>query len=116
MAGRFEGLTDEQWEMLKPCFPPLPEKRGKGGPKAEQRKVVNSIFYVLITGSRWCDLPQGKQWGARSTSHRWLGKWEEDGTLKRLKQRMLCIAQLNGQIDWEAFSVDGSFSPRKRRW
>ena len=115
MAGRFEGLTDLQWGFLSSFFPPPPQKRGKGSPPADRRKVLNSILYILITGSRWCDLPKGEQWGARSTSHRWLERWMEEGTFERIKQGLLSVAHLNGLIDWESSSVDGSFSPRKRR-
>jgi transposase len=89
------------------------KKRGKGQPPVARRNVLNSILYILITGCRWCDLPKGTQWGARSTSHRWFYKWKEDGTLERIKQGMLSIAQLNEMIDWESSSVDGSFSSGK---
>ena len=58
MSGRFEGLTDLQWGFLSSFFPPPPQKRGKGSPPADRRKVLNSILYILITGSRWCDLPR----------------------------------------------------------
>ena len=67
---------------------------------------------MIIIGCRWCDLPKGEQWGARSTSHRWLEIWKQDGTFERIKQGFLSIGQLNEQIDWESSSVDGSFSPR----
>ena len=110
MSGRFEGLTDAQWELLSLFFPE--QKRTRGYPKASKRKVLNSIFYILITGCRWCDLPKGEQWGARSTSHRWLEIWKQDGTFERIKQGFLSIGHLNEQIDWESSSVDGSFSPR----
>ena len=113
MSGRFEGLTDLQWGFLSSFFPPPPQKRGKGSPPADRRKVLNSILYILITGSRWCDLPKGEQWGARSTSHRWLERWMEEGTFERIKQGLLSVAHLNGLIDWESSSVDGSFSPGK---
>ena len=93
-------------------FPTSPNKLGKGQPRADRRKVLNSILYILITGCRCCDLPKGTQWGARSTSHRWFEKWKENGTLERIKQGMLSIAQLNEMIDWESSSLDGSFSPR----
>lgn len=112
MAGRFEGLTDPQWELLRHLFPARPVKRGRGHPRADQRKVLNSILYVLITGCRWCDLPQRDDFAARSTSHRWMQTWQADGTLDTLKQGLTSLAQLGGQIDWSAASVDGSFSPR----
>jgi hypothetical protein len=37
-------------------------------------------LWVLITGSRWCDVPRGEQWGSRPSAHRWLGRWQDDGT------------------------------------
>jgi len=112
MAGRFEGVSDAHWEAMAPYFPQPPEKRGKGHPPTPARRVVNSILYILITGSRWCDLPREPQFAPRSTSHRWLMRWQEDGTWRRFMQAMLAMAQLAGQIDWSAASVDGSFSPR----
>ena len=93
------------------CF--SQKKRGKGQPRADRRTVLNSILYILITGCRWCDIPKETQFGARSTSHRWFEKWKQNGTLERLKQGMLSIAQLNEMIDWESSSVDGSFSSGK---
>jgi len=118
MAGRFEGLSDGAWEMLKGLLPPTPEKRGKGMPPAPFRHVLNSIFYVLITGCRWCDLPDGKQWAKRSSSHRWLKRWEQDGTWQSITRGVLALADLAGKIDWSKGAVDGSFSPgegRRRR-
>ncbi len=32
MAGRFDGLTDMQWEILEPLMPKNPHKRRKGKP------------------------------------------------------------------------------------
>ena len=52
MAGRFSGLNDEQWEIGSLFFPSPPEKRGQGQSPASRRKVLNSIFYILITGGR----------------------------------------------------------------
>lgn len=116
MAGRFEGLTDEQWVLLEPLFPAMPEKRGRGKPPANRRKVLNSILYILITGSRWCDLPQDPEvFAARSTSHRWMQIWAQDGVLAHVFSGILSLAQLAGQIDWEAASVDGAFSPWEGR-
>ncbi len=70
---KFEGLTDSQWSFLAPLVSQEPEKRSKGYPHASWRKVCHSIFWILITGSRWCDLPKGEAWGARTTSHSRLG-------------------------------------------
>lgn len=112
MAGRFEGVSDAQWEAMRPFFPEPPEKLGKGRPPAPSRLIVNSILYILITGSRWCDLPEGENFAARSTAHRWLQRWAEDGTWDRFMRAVLSMAEIERAIDWSAASVDGSFSPR----
>lgn len=116
MPGRFNGLNDGQWAVLEKLLPPEPIKRGKGMPHASFRKVLNSIFYVLITGCRWCDLPEDRDiFAPKSSSHRWLVRWSEDGTLERACSGIREIADLNGMIDWSRSSVDGSFSLWQRR-
>lgn len=110
MPGRFEGLNDEQWSILSEV---VSKKSGHiGRPRSSPKAVLNTILYVLITGCRWCDVPRGEQWGKRSTAHDQLRRWQEDGTLKRLKYLLLELAELVGAINWERGSVDGAFSPR----
>lgn len=110
MAGRFEGLSDLEWKLFEDLFPE-PQKRGKGMPHAPFRFVINTLLYLLITGCRWCDVPQGPPWASKSSAHRWLQRWYQDGTLELLEQRILNIAQERGLIRWEYGAVDGSFSP-----
>ena len=71
MAGRFEGLSNLEWKLFEDLLPQPAEKRGRGMPHAPFRKVLNTQLYVLITGCRWCDIPQGEQWGSKSSAHRW---------------------------------------------
>ena len=114
MAGRFEGLSDQQWILLEPLFEStqIVIKRRPGRPESSKRQILNSILYILITGSRWCDLPKGDQWASRSTAHRWLRTWSRDGTLKIAMDSLRSVTELNQLIDWSAVCVDGSFSPR----
>jgi transposase len=95
IPGRFERLRDVEWELLLHCFPEQPKVGGKGHPQVNRRIVLNSILYVLITGSRWCDLPTGEQWGTRVTSHRWLVRWKREGILEQIKQSLRSLAHLN---------------------
>ena len=114
MAGRFEGLTDLEWRLFEDIFPKEPEKRDRGMPHAPFRHVLNTLLYVLITGCRWCDVPKGEIWASKSAAHRWLQRWEADGTLENLQARTLGIAEERGLINWNYGAVDGSFSPWKR--
>jgi len=87
----------------------------RGRPPTPVCYLLNTLLDVLITGNRWCDVPKGKQWGARSASHRALQAWTEDGTLDALKARILGIAQEEGLINGSYGATDGSFSPWEGR-
>ena len=111
MAGRFEGVSDLEWRLFEDVFPPTPPKRGRGMPHAPFRKILNTLLYILITGCRWCDVPCGAQWASKSATHRWLQRWQADGTLAAMQARILGIAEERGMIHWEYGAVDGAFSP-----
>lgn len=111
MAGRFDGLSDLEWRLFEDVFPPAPQQRGRGMPHAPFREIVNTLLYVLITGCRWCDVPRGPQWASKSATHRWLKRWQADGTLAAMQARTLGVAEEKGLIRWEYGAVDGAFSP-----
>jgi transposase len=111
MAGRFEGLSDLEWRLFEDVLPAAPQKRGRGMPHAPFRQIVNTLLYILITGCRWCDIPRGPQWASKSATHRWLQRWQADGTLAAMQARILGIADERGMIHWEYGAVDGAFSP-----
>src|SRR6516162_3774122 len=98
MAGRFEGVRELAWRLFADVFPPAPPKRGRGMPHAPCRKILNTLLYVLITGCRWCDVPRGPQWGSKSATHRWLQRWQANGTLAAMQARILGIAEEQGGL------------------
>lgn len=50
-------LTDEQWQILRPLFPPPPPAGSPGCPPADPRAVLEGILWKLITSSPWHQLP-----------------------------------------------------------
>jgi transposase len=115
MAGRFEGWSDLEWQLFADIFAPEPTARGLGMQHTPLRKVVNTLLYVLITGCRWCDLPRGPQWASKSAAHRWLQRWQVDGTLAAMQARILGLAEAHGMMQWPYGAVDAAFSPWQRR-
>lgn len=111
MAPRFEGITDEQWEILDPFLSAkyLPENRGPGKPPSHFRKVINTILWVLLNGAKWKDIPRGSKWGTKSTSHRWLGRWTEDKTWEKIVNRIFEISSEQDLLDLSRGSIDGMF-------
>jgi transposase len=111
MAGRFEGLSEMEWKLFEDVFGDYEHGSGRGRKPSPLRAVVNTLLFVLIVGSRWCDVPRGRKWASKSAAHRFLQAWEADGTLEKLKHRVLQLADERGIIRWEYGAIDGSFSP-----
>lgn len=115
MAGRFEGLSDVEWQRFVDRFPPQSAPRGRGMPHVPFRAVVNTRLYVRITGCRWGDVPRGPPWASKSAAHRGLQRWQADGTLAAMQARILGIAEAHGMMQWPYGAVDGSCSPWQGR-
>ena len=49
---RFD-LSDDEWAVLEPLMP-----NSRKSARADDRKIMNAIFYVLRTGMPWRDLPE----------------------------------------------------------
>ena len=106
----FNGMQDSAWEVFKPALP-WKEKRSAGMPHADFRGVLNAILWITITGARWRDLPKTKVFASKSSAHRWLLRWQRDGTWQKILERLLQIAAYKNLIDPQRLLVDGSFSP-----
>ena len=71
---KFQELTDTQWDMIKSH---LPKQAKTVRPRAEDRKTVNGILFVGITGCKWTEMPQ--MYDSKSTVHRRLQDWQKKG-------------------------------------
>jgi transposase len=118
MQSSFISLTDDQWSLIQKLmdWEPPPER---GKPRANLRKVWNSIFYILTRGCRWTDLPSDRSiYAARATAHQWMLLWQNQGVFDRVLSGLLQLAAQQKKIDLTHILVDGSFSPcsgRRRR-
>jgi putative transposase len=72
-------LTDAEWQLLEPLFPPV----HRGRPRCHAlRTIVNALLYVLRAGGAWRLLPvDWPPWPAVYSSFR---TWRRDGTLERI--------------------------------
>ena len=67
---------------------------------------------MLRTGARWADLP--RRYGAASTCHARLQRWQAAGVWQRLWQAILTLLDAGGALDWSLAHLDGTFVPAKR--
>ena len=100
---KFDELDDVRWSRIEPHLPPR-SKEGK--PRADDRRTINAILYVLITGCRWADLP--KKYGDDSTANRRLRRWEKGGVWKRIMDALVSEGYGNGRVKLDEVSADSS--------
>ena len=97
-----EGL----WARMEPFLPKYRSSPLGGRPRAELRKTMDGIFYVLRTGCQWKAAPA--EFGSGSTLHRYFQEWTRRGVFRKLWKYLLRrYDQLRG-IQWQWQSLDGS--------
>jgi transposase len=99
----FRELSDEEWELIKPLLPP---KAKTGRPRADDRRVLNGILYVLTTGCRWMDMPP--KYGHYSTAFRRLKHWQTQGIWTRILKTLITKGYTTGKLSIEKVSVDST--------
>jgi len=96
-------LTDEEWDCIADVFPP-PANTGR--PPSDPRRIFNGIRWIMRTGSPWRDLP--KEFGRWKTVWDLFNKWNSNGTLDKILQRLRANQVDAGEIDDELWCVDGT--------
>jgi transposase len=115
MSKHFTHLSDSQWETIQGLvnWTPPPQR---GVPRADFRKVWNSILFVLTRGCRWSDIPANSAlYCSKSTAHRWLVILKKAHVFDRVLSGFLQAGLAAEKIDLTQVAIDGSFSPRAWR-
>jgi transposase len=74
---RFD-LSDAEWAIIEPLLPPTRQ----GGPRCDDRRILNGIFYVLRTGIPWDDVPS--RYGPPTTVYNRFRRWAQQGIWQRI--------------------------------
>lgn len=101
-------LNDKEWGLIKPLLP----RQRKGRPRADDRKTINAILFVLKTGCRWRDIP--REYGTSTTSYRRLMTWQTRGVWSRILRVLLGQLHKRGRLKLSHGALDGSFAPAKK--
>jgi transposase len=102
-------LQEDQWALIAPLLPP---PRARGHPRADDRRTINGILWVLRSGARWKDLPS--KYGSRSTCHRRLQEWQDQEVWEGIWLKLLSNLDAQAKLDWNQAFLDGSFVPVKK--
>src|SRR3984893_11085727 len=98
-------LRDDQWERLKEFVPG--GRKGKRGPRTDNRRFLNALLWMARSGGRWRDLPE--QLGDYETVKRRYYRWIEMGVLDAI------LAALSREADLEWLMIDSTIV-RAHQW
>lgn len=104
-------VSDELWDKIVPLLPTHvnTHRFGGGRPRADDRKCMDAIFFVLRTGCQWNAL-NATGICPSSTAHDRFQEWVEAGVFERLWAAGLQeYDELKG-IDWSWQSMDGAMT------
>ena len=101
--------TDRQWRLIDPL---LPRENRLGRHRADDRRTINGVLWVLRTGARWKDLP--RPYGSPVTCWRRLKAWQERGVWARILRVLLGQLHKRGRLKLSHSYLDASFAPAKR--
>jgi transposase len=101
-------LTESQLDWICEQIPDAERSPLGGRPRADKRKVVEGIFWVLDNGAKWKDLPA--RFGSKSTVHRWFKKWVEEGVFEKILATAGRLVEERGQYRLYECFVDATFS------
>ena len=93
-----DGLRDDQWERLKGFVPG--GRKGKRGPRTDNRRFLNALLWMARSGRRWRDLP--RRFGKHETVKRRYYRWIEMGVLDAI------LAALAREADLEWLMIDST--------
>ncbi len=96
-------LTDEQWRRLQPL---LSRHQKEGRPRADDRRILNGIRWVLRTGAPWRDLPE--RYGSWNTVYSRFYRWQQAGTWDRILHILQEEADARDQLQWEIHFWDST--------
>lgn len=93
-----DALRDDQWERLREFVPG--GRKGKRGPRTDNRRFLNALLWMARSGARWRDLPG--QLGDYETVKRRYYRWIEMGVLDGI------LAALAREADLEWLMIDST--------
>lgn len=96
----------EFYEVASHHLPPDEPVGSAGGrPRTENLTVLKVLWYVLVTGCRWRDVPP-EMGCCGETARLRLREWEERGIWARLHLDLLRLLRRDGQLEHETAIVD----------
>src|SRR6201993_1078215 len=103
-------LPDAFYDLVAHHLPPEKPFGAQGGrPPIPHRITLKVIWFVLVSGCRWEDVPQEMGCSGR-TAQRRLRRWEELGVWDRLHADLLRLLRREDKLDPDVAVIDSVFA------
>jgi transposase len=102
-------LSDTQWEQARRL---LPAHNREGRPRADDRRTLDGILYILRTGAPWAELP--REYGSPVTCWRRLAEWEASGVWEPVWATLLAMLTTRERLIWIGAVGNLRLTPRRR--
>ena len=104
-------VSDELWAKIQPLLPVHvnTHRFGGGRPRADDRKCMNAIWFVLRTGCQW-DALDATGICPSSTAHDRFQEWVKAGVFQQLWKAGLLEYDKKKGLDWAWQSMDGAMT------
>jgi transposase len=88
-------LTDAQWRVVEPLLPTPGNTRGKGGrpEKHPRRLVLDAIFYLVVGGIAWAQLPH--DFPPTKTVYGLYARWVKAGSRRHIHDALRDLVRLH---------------------
>lgn len=99
------------WRCVRRLLPQSPSKPKGGRPPADNRAVLNGIWYVLWTGCQWKAVHKDWFGVCSSTLHERFQTWQRLGVFQKLMTRMVRFYARRHGIQWSFQAIDSKACP-----
>jgi putative transposase len=99
------------WKKIKKLLPKPSKRPRRGRPRADNRAILNGIWYVLWTGCQWKAVHRNWFGVCSSVLHERFQVWRKQGIWYKVMQRMVKFYDKQRQIKWKWQAIDSKSCP-----
>ena len=104
-------VPDDLWERIKELIPERGNPGGRGRPAADNRVVLNGIWYVMWTGCQWKAIHRNWFGVCSSVLHERFQTWRIQGVFEAILKEMVLFYAEQREIGWAWQSIDSKSCP-----
>lgn len=99
------------WRLAKKWLPSCNRTGKAGRPRAENRRVLNGIWYVLWSGCQWKAIHKSWFGVCSTTIHARFQEWQRSGVFGRIMRAFVRYYHRHQRIGWRWQAIDSKSVP-----